>query len=162
MQSCALSRLLSTLSQGNLLKDTENETGRREGISICLLLFSSQWHNFYKEAKLFEIAVFFIHNFFNKNRIWRPTLFKIVFVSSWNKEREKLLLKLLSIQLNKYQTDQIKPSNDKCLSVDFWFFTRFWLFLHFGNIKLFCTPKSQNKNNSVFLCHKSFQILVNF
>ena len=45
-----------------------------------------------------------------------------------------------------------------------WFliFTRFWLFLHVGNIKLFCTSKSQNKNNSVYLCHKSFQILLNF
>ena len=72
-----------------------------------------------------------------------------------------------AVQLDKYQTDLhisswIKPSNDECLSVDFWFFTHFWLFLHVGNIKLFCTSKSQNKNNSVFLYRKPFQILVNF
>ena len=55
----------------------------------------------------------------------------------------------------------IKPSNDECLSVDLWFFTRFWLFLHGGNIKLFCTSKSQNKNSSVFLCHKAWYIFRN-
>ena len=38
------------------------------------------------------------------------------------------------------------------------FFTCFWLFLHVGNIKLFCTSKIQNKDNSVFLL---LQILSN-
>ena len=33
------------------------------------------------------------------------------------------------------------PSNDELLSVDFWIFTRWWLFLGVGNIKLFCTSK---------------------
>ena len=62
------------------------------------------------------------------------------------------------VQLNKYQTHD----DDEFLSIDFWFFTRFWLFLHVGNIKLFCTSKNQNKNNSLFLCRKSLQILVYF
>ena len=36
------------------------------------------------------------------------------------------------------------------MSVDFWFFTHFWLFLHVGNIELFCGSKNQNKSVPVF------------
>ena len=38
-----------------------------------------------------------------------------------------------------------KPSNDECLSVDFWIFTHFWLSLLVGHIKLFCTSKNQKQ-----------------
>ena len=43
-----------------------------------------------------------------------------------------------------------------------WFldFYPFWLFLHVGNIKLFCLPKRQN--NSLSLCCKPFQTFANF
>ena len=45
-----------------------------------------------------------------------------------------------------------------------WFliFYPFWLFLHVRNIKLFCTSKNQNKNNSVFLCLQIFSNLGKF
>ena len=41
------------------------------------------------------------------------------------------------------QSPQSGPSNDEWLSVDFWIFTRFCLFLRVGNMKLFCTSKRQ-------------------
>ena len=66
------------------------------------------------------------------------------------------------LKLNEYQTDLYilelwHQITNVCLLI-----SDFLLFLHVGNIKLFCTSKSQNKNNSVFLCRKPFQILVNF
>ena len=54
--------------QVNLLKGIDKKTSRREGISICLLTyFLSLITHFlckYKETKWFQIAVFFISNFF--------------------------------------------------------------------------------------------------
>ena len=60
------------------------------------------------------------------------------------------------------RSDAVHWLAKKCLFADFWFFICFWLLLLVGNIRLFCTSKSQNKNNSVFLCCKPFQILINF
>ena len=76
-----------------------------------------------------------------------------------------LLANLLAL-LNKYQTDLYfleschQMTND-CLLIS-GFLPVFSLFLHVGSIELFCTSKRQNKNNSLFLCCKPFQILVNF
>ena len=48
-----------TTDQGNLLMGIDKKTVRREGISISLLMFSSQSHIFYNETKQFKIAAFF-------------------------------------------------------------------------------------------------------
>ena len=77
-------------------------------------------------------------------------------VSSTPDSEARKVSKVTYVQLNKYQTDiyissWIKPSNDECLSVDFWLFTHFWLFLHVGNTKLFCTSRLEIKTKTI-LC----------
>ena len=63
------------------------------------------------------------------------------------------ILHILYSYAKKYQTHLcLLELSHQMGNVDFWLFTHFWLFLHDGNIKLFCTSKNQNKNNSVFLC----------
>ena len=39
------------MGSGNLLKGIDNKTVRRYGISICLHMFSSQYHDVHKEIK---------------------------------------------------------------------------------------------------------------
>ena len=84
-------------------------------------------------------------------------------VSSTPDSEARKVSKVTYVQLNKYQTDiyissWIKPSNDECLSVDFWFLPAYDCSCKYvGNIKLFCTSNSQNKNNFVFLSHSFFK-----
>merc|ERR1712008_252848 len=77
---CNCSASVTPPVQGNLLRGINKKTVRREGISICLLMFSSQKQTYYKETKWFKIVVFFIYNIFHKKKSeWKQYMANIVF-----------------------------------------------------------------------------------
>ena len=102
-------------------------------------------------------------------------LLKSKFMSRIDQNRQQIQLEKTNSEFvvwgfvktcDEYQTDLYllelsHQMTDFCLLISD-FLPVFDCSCHVGNIKLFCTSKNQNKNNSVFLCCKYFQILVNF
>ena len=65
--------------QGNLFMGVDKTTVRRQGISICLRMFSFQYHSYYKGTEWFKLAILYIYNYFqNIFSEWKPYMAIIV------------------------------------------------------------------------------------